>query len=236
MINYPDFTRPICINGIVTKGTESDVLERTNLFEVKEPLKHINDNLLVQQFERDKPDILSAIFTILSKAIGYLDTIENEIEIPENVRLRDYALYSCAITKAMGHDPNRFLDIYLKTFEEKDYKAIESNPLGAVLIQLMGVEPSFIGTPDELLGRLQIFIQERAITVGYGFPHDAKSLGTHLAKIEKNLKAIGIDYIHKRSNGVRTYVIGNTRFKTNSNIKPLDMSESGSAFKKSDGM
>ena len=224
---YPNFTRGILLNGITITGTEPDVLDRTNMYEAKEPKNKIDENILNAQFEQDKPHILSAILDNVSQALGYVD--EMDIEIPDSIRLRDYARYGCAIAKVMGHEPEEFLSIYISTFEDRNEMALASNPLGAVLLEYMGNVGYFMGSPDDLLAALQVFIEERDISVSYGFPHDAKSIGTELLRIEKNLKAVGIDYIkgEKKVNNRRHYVITNKNFEIDPSRKPISSNSSG---------
>ena len=224
---YPNFTRGILLNGITITGTEPDVLDRTNMHEANEPKIKMDENTVTAQFEQDKPHILAAILDNLCQALGFVD--EMDIEIPDLIRLGEYARYGCAIAKAMGHEPEEFLSIYISTFEDRNEMALASNPLGAVLLEYMGSVGQFIGSPDDLLAALQVFIEERDISVSYGFPYDAKSIGTELLKIKKNLKAVGIDYFkgEKKVNNRRHYVISNRNFEIDPSRKPISSNSSG---------
>jgi len=209
---YSEFIRAILLNGLTITGTETDVLTRSNKYEVKKALTNIPEEELSAKFEEDKPHILAGIFDNLSKALATVDDIKKEIEIPNEVRLQDYVFYACAVSKAMGFDPEYFLKIYLETFEDKDVLALESNPLGNILLQYMDEKAYFQGSPDQLLSELQTVIQEKKLTAPNGYPMNPKQLGEELRKIEKNLEAVGIKWT-KAPNKIknrRVYILMNT--------------------------
>jgi len=212
---YSEFIRAILLNGMTITGTETDVLTRTNKYEVKKAHTNIPETELNSKFEKDKPHILAGIFDNLSKALASVEEIKKEIKIPNEVRLQDYALYACAISQAMGFEPDYFMKIYLETFEDKDYLALESNPLGNVLIHYMNEKPHFTGSPDELLSELAFVIREYHLTAPAGYPMTANELGMELIKIQKNLEAIGIKWTKapNKVNNKRVYVLQNNNFE-----------------------
>ena len=216
---YSTFKRAIAISGITITGTESDVLDRTYGVEVPMPKKKISDEALVEQFEKDKPHILGAIFDNLCKALSYVDDMKN-IEIPDTVRLRDYAIYGCAISKAMGYTPESFLEYYMSTFEDRDFLALESNVLGTALMEYMYMVGHFMGNLDELMTHLEITIRECNLHITADYPMNSKGMGIELKKIEKNLEAVGIKVAKgKRINNKRIYVINYKDFVPNGTRK-----------------
>jgi hypothetical protein len=216
---YPTFKRAIAISGITVTGTEADVLDRTYGLEVPMPKKKVSDEDLVEQFEKDKPHILGAIFDNLCKALSYVDDMKN-IEIPDTVRLRDYAIYGCAISKAMGYEPEDFLNYYMSTFEDRDFLALESNVLGTALMEYMYMVGHFMGNLDELMTHLEITIRECNLHITADYPMNSKGMGIELKNIEKNLEAVGIKVAKgKRINNKRIYVISYKDFVPNSTRK-----------------
>lgn len=187
---YESFMRPVVINGISTTGTETDVLNRSALFEIN--LKH-KDNIkkINKAFEEDKPHMIAAIFDILSKALQYQDEME-EIALPPAVRLRDYAHFGCAVSKAMGNDPEDFLNYYMSTFNERDIIAVENNPIWAPLLKYLEIHGEFKGTPQELLDVLQVMFTAIGKTPPFDFPMRPQDLGTEIKKIEKNFFSLGV--------------------------------------------
>jgi len=209
---YSEFTRAILLNGMTITGTETDVLTRTNKYEVKKAHTNIPERDLAAKFEKDRPQILAGIFDNLSKTLATVEEIKKEIKIPNEVRLQDYVFYACAVSRAMGFEPEYFLKIYLETFEDKDVLALESNPLGNVLLQYMDEKAFFQGSPDQLLSELTTVIQVKKLNAPAGYPMNPKQLGEELRKIEKNLEAVGIKWTKApgKVKNRRVYVLLNT--------------------------
>lgn len=211
---YSEFTRAILLNGMTITGTETDVLTRTNKYEVRKAHTNIPEGDLTVKFEEDRPHILAGIFDNLSKTLATVEEIKKEIKIPNEVKLQDYALYACAVSRAMGFEPEYFMKIYLETFEDKDMLALESNPLGNILLHYMDEKVHFTGSPDLLLSELTTVIRAKGLTAPAGYPMNAKELGEELRKIEKNLEAVGIKWT-KAPNKIknrRVYVLQNMNY------------------------
>ena len=217
--SYPTFKRAIAVCGMTITGTEADVLDRTYGVEIPMPKNKMSDEDLAKQFEKDKPQILGAIFDNLCKALGHVDDMKS-IEIPNTVRLRDYAIYGCAVSKAMGYEPEDFLNYYMSTFEDRDFLALESNVLGTALMEYMYMVGHFMGNLDELMTHLEITIRECNLHITADYPMNSKGMGIELKKIEKNLEAVGIKVAKgKRINNKIIYVISYKDFVPNSTKK-----------------
>ena len=219
---YPTFIRSVLLNGISITGTESDVLERSVLFEAHELKKNEDENVLATQFEEEKPQILAAIFDNVCKALSYVDDMK-DMEMPNVIRLRDYARHGCAISKAMGYEPEDFLNYYISTFENRDLIALESNSLGIAILEYMYEVGHFNGSLDDLMTHLEIIIRERGLHITADYPMNPKDMGTELKKIQKNLKAAGIIVFKspKKVNNKRYYVLSYKDFVADSSRKNL---------------
>ena len=114
-------------NGINVAFSEPDVIDRSILIElpaIKEEDRR-TENEILEEFYRLRPKILKQIFDILAKAI----TMKNDIKIKRKPRMADFAIWGEAISQAMGHKENEFLDAYYNNIRLQNAEVIDSNPV-----------------------------------------------------------------------------------------------------------
>jgi len=202
--SYKSLTRPVILNGISTRGTQADVLNRTSLFESNLKKKKDKEDL-IKEFEEDKPHILAAIFDIFSKAMGY-EAEMKKIKLPPAVRLRKYTRLGCAVSKAMGNDPEDFLNYYVATFNQRDVIAVENNPVWEPLFKYLEINGKFEGTPTELIDTLEVMFKGMGKTPPFDFPLTAQNIGMEIKKIEKNFESLGVIYKNEPKNNRAHYI------------------------------
>ena len=100
----------LIINGIALVPDESDLAERMILMKLKKlsGQKLKEERKLWAEFKKDKPEILGAIFSVLSSAMNIIDTLQ----LTSLPRMANSFVEMCAIAMAMGIPKEEFINIY----------------------------------------------------------------------------------------------------------------------------
>jgi hypothetical protein len=191
-----EFKRPLGFNGINISLSEPDALDRTLLIRLERIPRNRRktDSEVLEEFDLLLPGLLGFIFDTLSKALSIKPTIQL-IECP---RMAEFAHWGEAIAQALGYPPMQFLRAYLANIGVQNAEVIESHPLGQAIFRLMKqLEPEylFVGSPKELLERLNRIAEENKIDINHHhWPKSVNSLPRKLNQIKSNLlEGLGIE-------------------------------------------
>lgn len=213
------FKEPVSINGINIVATRADLLDRSILFELERisPQERKEESVLWEEFDADKPKILGAIFTTLSKAM----TIYDDVKLDRMGRMADFTRWGYAIAEAAGIGGEVFLDAYINNQSRANEEAVESNPVAAAIIKMMISSNIWTGTVARLLGQLNIVAETESINVHSKlWAKEPNVLSRRLNEVKSNLESVGIYYtIRHRSNG-KNITITNSN-KNTEIIRPL---------------
>jgi hypothetical protein len=194
-----NFRRNVMVNGLIIPLTAPDVMDRSLLFKIKRFEQHGSKEKLEKEFERDKPEILSALFDLVSKTLKIKE--EKDIEVPPGIRLYDFAAIGEAAAMAAGEKEGRFLDCYLQKKADDNFEVIETSLMGSVLHALIADDKSFLdeeqkwsGSPSQLLEifnakAAELKIDRRA----QAWKGSPKGLSVELEKLKTNFRAVGIE-------------------------------------------
>lgn len=201
------FKEPVSLNGINVVATRADLLDRSILLELERilPEERKEESAIWNEFERDKPKILGAIFTVLSKAMSIYDTVK----LDRMGRMADFTRWGYAIAEAAGIGGEVFLDAYLNNQNRANDEAVESNPIAAAIIKLMNDTNRWDGTVARLLGELNRIAERESInTHSKLWANEANVLSRRLKEVKSNLELIGIQYtIRHHSIGKKITII-----------------------------
>ncbi len=111
---------------------------------------------LQQQFKELKPQLLGAIFDVISKAIA----IKPRLKLHTDFRMTDFALWGAACAEAIGFGAERFLQALHNAMKYRAYDAIHNSNAGRILIDFLKENRSFEGSSTELLNALKKFRNE----------------------------------------------------------------------------
>lgn len=197
----------IIMNGTDFPSVRNDFLDRCLYF----PLVTVPENLrkeekqLREKLERDKPVILSSIYTILSKAMEVYPTVK----LDEKPRMADFAMWGCAIAKAMGYDQKDFLKAYEDNRELINDVAIDANPFPRIVVSYMESlgNGRYVKKPSELLKELRNHASKEKIPLGTGFPNNPEWLTRRLNEFSHNLEVNGIYFSMGKSEGERVVIL-----------------------------
>ena len=221
-----EYKHCLMFNGINIAFTESDVIDRSILIELSEikPEHRKTEKEILQEFDKLKPKILRYIFDTLAKAI----VIKKDIYIKNLPRMADTTIWGEAIARAMEYKENEFLNAYYNNIKFQNAEVIDSNPVAFAIKKLVENtvdsrreetdlskskdnidKPIFIGTPAELLKRLdQIAAENKISTFSRDWPKDQKWLVRRINIIKQNLQQeLGIHIEIKRDSKTNTSLI-----------------------------
>ena len=181
-------------NGITVLATRGDLLDRmvTLRLSTIDERNRKEEIVIKNMFADMHPEVLGAMFDILSKAME----IYPSVEIGELPRMADFAKWGCAITEAMGYSQKEFLDMYYLDISNNDLHAIESTPVAELIITFMERRDiAWEGSPRELWNELSDILdsrEERRSEVS-GMKN-VQSLGKSYDRIVPNLRRFGIEW------------------------------------------
>ena len=192
------FQRFIVLNGINVVATRPDLLDRCILLELERipPNERKEEKVLREEFEKDKPIILGAIFETLSKAMSIYD----QVELNNLGRMADFTRWGYAIAEVLGIGGDKFLEAYLNNQNNANIEALESHPVGFAMYKFMEDKTVWSGSPTKLLSELEIVAGfEKIDTTNSNWAKTPNVLSRRLNEIKSYLLDLGIEF--ERSKG-----------------------------------
>ena len=192
------FQRFIVLNGINVVATRPDLLDRCILLELERipPNERKEEKVLREEFDKDKPIILGAIFETLSKAMSIYD----QVELNNLGRMADFTRWGYAIAEVLGIGGDKFLEAYLNNQNNANIEALESHPVGFAMYKFMEDKTVWSGSPTKLLSELEIVAGfEKIDTTNSNWAKTPNVLSRRLNEIKSNLLDVGIEF--ERSKG-----------------------------------
>lgn len=186
------------LTGINLVANRADLLDRSLILS----LDRISDEERLEEeefwanFESDKPLILGAMFSALSRALELWPTIKLE----RKPRMADYARYAAAAAIALGHTKEEFTEAWSSNAERQNQAALESSPTAQVIVKFMEERESWRGSSSELHLELSEIASRMSLLAGGpgGFPKSAHYLWQRIQTVKPNLSAIGIQAHHEQ--------------------------------------
>lgn len=208
-----NFKRPLMLNGINNFITQADLLDRAVILNVERipEEKRLTELELWGNFEKEKPLILGAMFTVLSKAMKIFPTTPTS-GLP---RMADFGRWGCAIYSAIYERPfSDFQSLLLGNKKRQIDESIEADSV-AKLIKYMtnnlvrwkgnarDVELSpYLIHQDSRLEEIQLLHSHP------NWPKDSSQIGKRLRRAEGMLKEANIEMTFGVENNVRiTYFV-----------------------------
>jgi hypothetical protein len=188
--------RPVILNGIEDVATRPDLAERALQIELEEIRgKRILEKDLWQRFERERGRIFTVILDALSAALRELPRVEREFS--SWPRMADAAMWATAGETAFGWKRGTFMAAYRRNLDESAMAAVEANPVGVALRELLAKQHEWSGEPAELLKTLNDSVSEEQRRAR-GWPQNVRSLGHCLRRLAPALRRAGIGYERPR--------------------------------------
>lgn len=196
-----NFKSRITLNGINIMATRADLLDRCLVLGLERiPEDERKEETRVwEEFNADKPRILGAMFTTLSKAMKIYPTVT----LDKLGRMADFTRWGYAVAEACGIGGQVFLKAYLNNQKKANQEAVESNPIATALIKYISETNGFSGTVSSLLTVLnQVAEAEQIDTTSNLWAKEPNVLSRRLNEIKSNLELEGIYYeINQKNHG-----------------------------------
>lgn len=192
------FRRCVGLNTINPAVDRPDFLDRAILIalETIPDSERRGEAELSEKFSQLKPQILGGLFDTLAKALR----IRPQVKLAEKPRMADFAEWGYAISQALGHTGDDFMDAYNANIKNRHKEILAGSTIGTVLMSFMADKLTWEGTATELLGLLTDDAEKMKVnTTSKGFPKAANALSSQLTKLETNLAKNGI-LIEKQTN------------------------------------
>jgi len=187
-----NYRRKVAINGINLPGQEADFLDRCltiHLARINKKFRKTEEDLWAS-FEIDRPKITGAILKIVQKTLQKI----KEIKVGYLPRMADYAKWGEAISQVLGEEPERFTNIYFNKIDKLNKEALEANPVGLCIAELMDNYDTWGGTPTELLDILTPIAVTLKIDKNPQWPKGSQVLTRKINEISSNLEDEGIKF------------------------------------------
>lgn len=187
------YQRCIALNGINLLALKPDLLERSILFELLrvDKNKRVYEGDFWKRFDQEKPKLLGAIFSIISKAL----IIKKTVSLNERPRMADFALWGYAITEAMGRNGDDFICAYNKNLNKQTMEVLYEHPTASSVLVFMENREKWEGTASALLTELH-FVADKDST-HRKLPESANALSRSLAQVKTSLEEGGIRFTRK---------------------------------------
>lgn len=198
--------RPIVVNGIGDLANRSDLLDRGLMVRL-EPIpqsKRKTESSFWKEFEKEKPQILSALLTAVSCGLRSL----SNVSLNETPRMADFAHWVAACEPGLGLAKDAFLNAYMENRTDAHAIVLEDSLLAEVILEFCEKNASdgeycesdlllkdFLPQLEELAG------EKRA--KDKRFPKTSRGLRSGIERINPNLREIGIGIkFHGRTGGM----------------------------------
>lgn len=190
--------RPVLINGIDELATRPDLLDRSlvitcqNIPETKRRTRSKFD----LEFEEARGRIFGAMLDRLSKGLRDLQKVQM-MRLP---RMADFAMFGASIFGA------EFMDRYRELRNESNDAALESSPIGELMLRFMEKNNKWVGTATQLLHELKNMAEWEVKNSTY-FPKHANMMSNALNRIAPNLRVKGIEIDRGTGRERRNFII-----------------------------
>ena len=181
--------RPIVLNGIAAAVTQQDAVSRTVTAELPVLKDAKAKDQLEAEFEANRASILGGLLDIAAKALDYLP----EMTLPANDRPRlvEFAYLGMAVAKAMGQEPEAFIEQFKTARQDGLERTLDSSPVATAIRDWAEIHP---GEVRDLPAKQWLSILEDYKPRGCeSWPRSAKGLGDAMRRAAPALRQLGID-------------------------------------------
>jgi hypothetical protein len=129
----------IILNGINPTINQPDLLERSIFYELPriDKTERMTDEDFKNKIDELRPHVLGMVFTTLQKAMNTIDAIKGEMKGTSLPRMASFAIWGEAISRALGHQDNAFIERYWEKIDDSNLSLNEEYPIIPLLIDFM---------------------------------------------------------------------------------------------------
>ena len=187
--------RPVILNGIDHLAERADLADRSVILNlpVIEESNRRDEADLYADFEQNLPEIIGALFTVISGALARLP----HVQLARKPRMADLAVWATAAEEPLGFNSGDFMRAYAGNRAEAVQETLEADPVGAAIIALManlaenGEAEFWEGTCTELLKKLESIVDE-GTKRSSSWPKSPQAMSGRLRRLAAFLRESGI--------------------------------------------
>lgn len=227
-----NFKRPLMLNGINNFITQADLLDRALILNVERipEEKRLTELELWGKFEEEKPLILGAMFTVLSKAMRIFPKTPTS-GLP---RMADFGRWGCAIFSAIKNQPfSDFQKLLLANKERQIEESIEADSVAKLIKYMTNSLVRWKGNAKDVeLSPYLIHQNSRLEEIHLlhrhpNWPKDSSQIGKRLRRAEGMLKEANIEMTFGVENNVRTTYFVDKNYPFPENVPFMCFSKDG---------
>jgi hypothetical protein len=149
---------------------------------------------LYAEFERELPQILGALFTVVSGALANLENTK----LDRMPRMGDFARWATAAEESLGLAPGGFMNALEDNRAEAIHEALDADPVGAGIVALMdglaakSLDEQWEGTCKDLLISLETYVDE-GTRKSQSWPKHPRGMSGRLRRLASFLRESGIE-------------------------------------------
>jgi hypothetical protein len=186
-----DFARPVILNGIDYLAERPDLADRAiilNLPPIEETARR-DEAELYARYEREHPQILGALLTVVSAALARLPLVK----LSRKPRLADFALWATAAEEALGFPSGAFMKAFSGNRTEAVQETLDTDPVSAAIAALINEQSDgqWIGTAGEMLKHLGEAVED-GVKKSREWPKTPRGLSSRLRRLTTFMREIGI--------------------------------------------
>lgn len=180
------------MTGINIIANRADLLDRSLILTLDRipDSQRLDETDFWSKFEEDRPKILGALFTAVSKTLE----IRPKLSLSNMPRMADYFQYAVAASISLGHSQETFQIAWSSNALKQNQTALESSPTAQVIISYMENRDNWSGSSSDLYRELSGIATNLNLVAGGpgGFPKSSHYLWQRIQVIKPNLASIGI--------------------------------------------
>lgn len=200
--------RPIIVNGIDYIPNRSDFLDRSLVIYLPKitDAKRIDEKSLWESFNRDKPEIMGALYTGISVALKNIDSIKLE----KTARMADFHKWVEAGSSAYDWEHGEFSRILNELRYSSIQERLETDDVALVIRKMMSNRQQWTSNASDLLAEMSNHTNQASN--GVGSPYHIKlptlkKLKSEMERLAPDMEQIGICIEYKRKNTGSCYII-----------------------------
>jgi hypothetical protein len=195
-----ELKRVILLNGINVPTDQGDVLDRSLPIELERiPEDEVKGEVkLWEEFEAAQPQLLGAIFDVLSQAL----TVLPSLELATRPRLATWGEYMAAVYEAMGWGKELFAEDWKHVVKAQNQATFDGSPVAQAIIKFMEDTDEYEASSANLHKKLAVVAEDLGVDRDKEWPKSARWLWRRIKEVLTLLTAAGIEASRKEaSNG-----------------------------------
>jgi hypothetical protein len=203
-----DAQRPVIVTAIEELANRGDLLDRSLIVSLPTiPERERRPEAEIwRQWDEARPRLLGVLYDAVVEALRRLPNTK----LAELPRMADFGLWATAAEPALGLASGGFMLAYAGNRAAGNELALESSPVGKVVLDFVAAKTAWTGSASDLLGELDEIADDKTKKLR-GWPQSARPLSGIIKRLAPNLRAAGVDVELGRTSRGRYITFGRIR-------------------------